>query len=327
MTETAKVCPIWGTPVHEIIKDSGITTVVLSHRAGGNYSIADELLEKNAIEWLDSVSRARLTTQLVKMRNQGEATPHITSEMLKDDNLTTPKPWQDRIDDALLYLAKQAAWPYEEVPFNPRAGEEYPAPEPSEDDRNAYMLMAIMEATEILQVRNALSTLIGDELIRDNGRNGTGYVVTTKGFLAAERIKKTPVGKQCFVAMWFDDSVMPLYKQAIKPAIEDADYTPRRIDQKADIAGKIEDEIIAELRRSSLAIVDFTHDDEGARGSVYYEAGYAHAMNIPTIFTCQQDQIGDIHFDVNHYLVRGWRIDELPKLRKELYEAIRARMS
>ena len=38
---------------------------------------------------------------------------------------------------------------------------------------------------------------------------------------------------------------------------------------------KICDKIDVEIRRSRLLVADFTHGNDGARGSVYYEAGLA----------------------------------------------------
>ena len=63
--------------------------------------------------------------------------------------------------------------------------------------------------------------------------------------------------KQAFVAMWFDDTMKDAYDQGISPAIEDAGYRAVRIDQK-DHNNKIDDEIIAEIRRSRFLVADFT---------------------------------------------------------------------
>ena len=53
-------------------------------------------------------------------------------------------------------------------------------------------------------------------------------------------------------------------------------------------------------------IADFTHGDEGVRGSVYYEVGFAQGLDIPVIFTCRDDQLDDLHFDTNHFLHLSW---------------------
>jgi len=106
--------------------------------------------------------------------------------------------------------------------------------------------------------------------------------------------------KQAFVAMWFDESMKAAYERGIEPAIREAGYDPLRIDQK-EYLNKIDDEIIAEIRRSRFLVADFTQGESGARGSVYYEAGFAHGLNIPVIFTCRKDAIGKVHFDIRQY--------------------------
>ena len=65
--------------------------------------------------------------------------------------------------------------------------------------------------------------------------------------------------------------------------------------------------------RSSLrfAVLDLlwltcTHGEGGARGGVYYEAGFAYGLKIPVIFTCREDMFDKIHFDTRQYNHIGW---------------------
>ena len=107
-------------------------------------------------------------------------------------------------------------------------------------------------------------------------------------------------GRQGFVAMWFDDSLNKVYDCGIKPAIEAAGYEPVRIDRK-DFLGKVDDEIMAQIRQSRFVVADFTTSPEcGARGGVYYEAGFAQGLGIDVIHTVRQDCMADVHFDTNH---------------------------
>ena len=71
-------------------------------------------------------------------------------------------------------------------------------------------------------------------------------------------------------------------------------------------------------------MADFTQGRDGARGGVYYRAGFAHVMGLPVIFTCRKDVIdeGPIHFDTRQYNHIVWETPE--KLRKRLAERIRA---
>ena len=88
-------------------------------------------------------------------------------------------------------------------------------------------------------------------------------------------------------------------------------------------AGKIDDEIVAQIRRSRFVVADFTHERrETVRGSVYYEAGFAHGLNIPVIFTAEKDS--KLHFDTSHFVHILWTHDKLCELRSRLRDRILA---
>ena len=124
--------------------------------------------------------------------------------------------------------------------------------------------------------------------------------ITVAGYRRIEEQTSGIDSSQAFVAMWFHDSMKGALAHGMEPAIRDAGYKPFRIDQKEHI-NKIDDEIIAEIRRSRFLVADFTHGDDGARGGVYYEAGFAHGLGLPVIFTCHKDWVETLHFDTNHY--------------------------
>ena len=115
--------------------------------------------------------------------------------------------------------------------------------------------------------------------------------------------------------MWFHETTDSAYSQGIELAIRDAGYRPLRIDQKEHL-NKIEDEIVAEIRRSRFIVADFTQGDDGARGGVYYEAGFAHGLGLPVILTCRKDSFKQLHFDTNHYNHIVWGSHE--ELRERL---------
>ena len=110
------------------------------------------------------------------------------------------------------------------------------------------------------------------------------YVLTVEGYARLAELEIAhKASAQGFVAMWFNDSTDAAWSKGIKLGIEDAGYEAFRIDRK-EHNNKIDDEIIAELRRSRFVVADFTQGEDGARGGVYYEAGFAHGLNIPVIF-------------------------------------------
>ncbi len=124
-----------------------------------------------------------------------------------------------------------------------------------------------------------------------------------------------------FVAMWFSDEVREAYEAAIAPAVEHWGYTPIRID-KIEHNNKIDDAIISEIRRAKFVIADFSCGEDGARGGVYYEAGFAAGLGKPVIFTVRKTDFLRVHFDtrqINHIV---W--ETLDELRQSLVNRIGA---
>ena len=127
----------------------------------------------------------------------------------------------------------------------------------------------------------------------------SGYTVqiTAKGFnRIAEMERGGPLSKQVFVAMKFDRSLDDVFESGIKAAIEnDCGYKSFRVD-RAEHNEDINDKIIAEMRKSKFMIADFT----GHRNGVYFEAGFMMGLGRTVIFACNENEIGDAHFDTSH---------------------------
>ncbi|MEL3892533.1 hypothetical protein V6B08_19810 [Ferrovibrio sp. MS7] len=127
--------------------------------------------------------------------------------------------------------------------------------------------------------------------------------VTPKGFSRVEELRaKVPASDQGFVAMWFGDAVAEAFTAGIAPALLDAGYRAFRVDQKEHV-NKIDDEIIMQIRRSKFVVADFT----GHRGGVYFESGFAMGLGLPVIWTCREDAMGDLHFDIRQYNTISWQ--------------------
>ena len=138
---------------------------------------------------------------------------------------------------------------------------------------------------------------------------GTYVKVTVDGYNRIADQDTSTDFSQAFVAMWFDDETDDAYEQGIRKGIEAAGYTPMRIDRKPDV-NKIDDEIIAEIRRSRFLVADFTHGKNGARGGVYYEAGFAYGLGLPVIYSCRKDMVDQLHFDTRQYYHIVWETPE-----------------
>ena len=153
---------------------------------------------------------------------------------------------------------------------------------------------------------------------------GTEYQLSVEGHARLAELNQTAAeSSKAFVAMWFDASMNEVWEDAIRPGIEEAGYEPVRIDRKEHV-NKIDDEIIAELRRARFAVADFTHGEEGPRGGVYYEAGFAHGRDIPVIFSCRKDAMEKVHFDTRQYNHIVWEVDKLDEFRSRLATRIGA---
>ena len=107
------------------------------------------------------------------------------------------------------------------------------------------------------------------------------------------------------------------WEKGFEPGIRDAGYKPMRIDYK-EHNNKIDDQIIAEIKRSRFLVADFTSE----RGGVYFEAGFAKGIKIPVIFTCRKDLSENIHFDTRQFNHILWEKPE--ELRERLKDRISA---
>lgn len=82
----------------------------------------------------------------------------------------------------------------------------------------------------------------------------------------------------CFVIMQFTEEFNALYKDVIRPVCKAHGYKVIRGDDFYS-SGVIMDDITKSIRAASLIIVDVTPDN----ANVFYEVGFAHAINKPTI--------------------------------------------
>ena len=122
---------------------------------------------------------------------------------------------------------------------------------------------------------------------------------------------------QAFVAMWFHENLEDAWENGLKPALKQTGYDPIRLD-RTEYNEKVDDRIVAEIRKSGLLIADFT----GHRGNVYFEAGFAMGLGIPIIWTCRATDINDLHFDTRQYNYIVW--NDIAELKERLINRIEA---
>lgn len=311
-------CLIWGTDAEYLVLPSDAGAKVRSWRTDGEYRITGEAMA--AVKLMPPKRKALLTTWIVDQHRSGEVTPLINDDVL--DRILTSRPQRFSQRKQRFFLLAQSR------DFQPSSVFRISG---VIDEQMKCDTGAISAWTECHTDQDwmALLRLLKEEgLINFGGSNDV--TLTSKGFEFLESLDTGAIETtQAFVAMWFDPSMDEAYRSGFSPAIAEAGYSPLRVDQK-EHSNKIDDEIIAEIRRSRFVIADFTCEifdrTKGqiaiARGGVYYEAGFAQGLGIPVIWTCRKDCIGHVHFDTRQYNHIVWTTPE--DLQRQLINRIRA---
>lgn len=121
--------------------------------------------------------------------------------------------------------------------------------------------------------------------------------LTANGYQRIIELSRTGAqSPRVFVAMWFDNQMDEIFEHAIFPAIVDSGYTPVRVD-RIEHVNRIDDEIIAQIRRSRFMVADFT----GQRAGVYFEAGFIGGLGRTVIWMCRKDDLRNLHFDTRQF--------------------------
>lgn len=329
----ANECPIWGT--NAVLIDKSDSLIVDSVRAGGLYEIT-----KTALAMIgEPVPKrcAAITNWLVDRRQQGISIPVLHSDSLAVASNRGPRSVSERVERLVLWLAKNLGGLGRNLPLGLEVNGYTDAVSLY---KMTYELAANIgseghhETMEVLDFAIKLGLV---EASQYKKFSGGFFSLTFEGHKEVERLQ-TVIGQseQAFVAMWFGSHMNDAYEKGFLPAIEDTGYRAMRIDRK-EHNNKIDDEIIAEIRRSKFLIADFTSDlvtqvelprlstDEAiARGGVYFEAGFAKGLGKEVIWTVRSDLIELVHFDTRQFAHIVWRDHE--DLRKKLAARISATM-
>lgn len=286
-----------------------------SERAGGRYIITRDVAD--TVPGLDEKHKVRLTTMLIDQRRQGVELPEVTPQLVEDAKNKPSLPVYERAERLLQYFSSKTGKVGDSLKIN------YDIDDPIFQGALAWSESTVKGEVDFLIKYLKKKGWIDGNWGAISKDTEAFFTVTVEGYGHIADLRTNQDSTQCFIAMWFDNTMNDLYDQGIKPAIEATGYTPMRIDKKPH-ANKIDDEIIAEIRRSRFLVADFTHGKDGARGGVYYEAGFAHGLDLPVIFLCRNDMIDKLHFDTRQYNHIVWENNELDELCKNLTNRIEA---
>lgn len=95
--------------------------------------------------------------------------------------------------------------------------------------------------------------------------------------------------------MQFSQEYNQLYEEVIKPVTQEFGIECERADEYNTTNPIIED-IVGSIREASVIIADITPDNP----NVFYEVGYAHAINKPTILLSNKTR-DKLPFDVSSF--------------------------
>jgi hypothetical protein len=304
-------CVIWGTPAHQRAR-TGDFRVIQSPRAGGWYIVTGSV--ESSIAAASVPQKRAITRWLLRQRSFGILEPRLDSHTSKLAAQQPPLSFTEKVNSAIQHFGTHID--RMDSGFKITLGGQTTADPVNE-------LIAASDSVDLNDLSAFLGILKKMQLLTSNDNiNASIFSLTPTGWERFDTLNtKVVASHQAFVAMWFSPIMLETYTDGFAPAITTSGYKPFRIDKKEHV-NKIDDEIIAEIRRSRFLVSDFTCEPEKPRGGVYFEAGFAMGIGIPVIWTCKDTSINDLHFDTRQYNHIVWK--DAGGLHKQLHARIGA---
>ena len=249
--------------------------------------------------------KARLATHLKHLLVEGDDCPTITPQLLDVVTNQASLPVPQRANGLLRFLTSPDFEPHISINLT----------------SHAPLIEGALGSCESIgeeELQFFLDYLVGAGFVEDTTVEDGGYIATVKGHQEIEKERTSEDSSEVFVAMWFHNETNALW-HALEAGIASAGYTAIRIDRQHH-SNLIDDEIVTYLRRCRFVVSDLTHGEEGHRGSVYYEAGFARGLNKQVIQTVREDILNDgkIAFDLDHYPTIVWKEESLDDFVSEI---------
>lgn len=292
----------WNTSLDEFVVESPIC---------GTYHVSGSL-GSNEGPWKEQSDDLYVLAAVARRRSDAGESLRLSYGDIEDilESTAVPTDPLEKIDEIIQYLYRNTDHPGAILKLD--WVEDYPIAFARNSEEFSWLTNKALELEYVEGQRS---------------KDGARLALSLKGWQRIDALRKSRLDSdQAFVAMWFDDELEDAWKQGIKPALDVTGWSALRIDNK-EHNEKIDDHIVAEIRRSGLLIADVT----GHRQGVYYEAGLAHGLDIPVIWTCRADRttddgkddktgISSAHFDTRQYNHVVWTTPE--DLRDQLEKRI-----
>ena len=328
-----KACPIWGTAANIVDKSAmGELSAVDSPRAGGLYKVDENGLNRLKNSQISEATKINLSRWIFEQHISGIEFATVTEKVIAESRSRQSRSVTTRIDDSLLWLG------LEQKTIASKLSLIHDWHGIKGTDQKGFLFLNFLAATSSGSTdegQKLLEFLAERGSVKTNSTNDC--LLTPFGWSEVDSLRtKIASGTQAFVAMWFGGDMQDIFERGFKPGIEGAGYTAFKINDK-NHNNKIDDEIIAEIRRSKFVVADFTSEllnlpnSDGtsfqeaiARGGVYFEAGFAKGLGKEVIWCARQDVIDAkvLHFDTRQFAHIGWK--DADDLRERLTHHIAA---
>lgn len=127
-------------------------------------------------------------------------------------------------------------------------------------------------------------------------KTNVGMWVRSKSKIMISNFRTDSQKPSAFIVSQFGEKYDILYKDVIRPICEENGYMPLRGDEMPTNTA-ILDDIIKSIKDCAVIIAEITPDNP----NVFYEIGYAHALNKPTILLCEKTCRSKLPFDLSGF--------------------------
>jgi hypothetical protein len=259
---------------------------------------------------LTADQKKAVTTWIVAQQRAGIDVPQIDGRNIEEIKHHRRMSFNERVDRALLFIGERT-----------KIGTSIALDIASSQSREALDEFLAFTESEHAGEAQSLLKMLGEGIELVGRVQETLFFLKPKGWQRIDELQiKEVQSAQGFVAMWFHPTTEEPYENGLYKAIYDSGYVAKRVDQGHHHLNRVDDEVIAEIRRSRFIVVDCTCEREKVRGSVYFEAGFAFGLNIPIIWTCKDTSLEDLQFDTRQYPHIPWKDSA------DLYTKLKARI-
>ncbi len=285
--------PIWPSDIHEGDDPQMDATNYFSLRTKTHYKITGA--GWRAANPLAPSDKQRLGEFLYRDPRPHDRRILIDEALVATAIQTSPPSVQERLARGLGVIARYYPDPGDKIDILSGRADDNPAFQEFLSAAFVDTQVALIEYLSVFAEEGSIRPVVTAQGMYNWNHQPT---TTVKCYLNTQ--KPQSESDRCFVAMWFNEQMDEPYTEGIAEAVRQSGYYPVRVDRE-EFNEKIDDQIMAEIKRSRFVIADFTSEIGNPRGGVYFEAGFGIGISIPVIFSVREDQIEHVHFDTKMF--------------------------